>query len=164
MPIQPPPSTTALATALMSAVLLAGCGSPGISLPTSEGDVAVSRDGSQVRIESDEGSFTAGSDALPDGFPETEVPILDGEIISSMHLDEGTRSAWSVTVLVPPGGDAIAEARSALEASGFAAGSSQNLPGMRVVELTSETYRVILGAVDQEDQVAVQYTVNVLRD
>lgn len=160
MPVTPPSSTTTLAGTLVSALLLTGCGSAGISLPTSDGDVSVARDGSEVRIQSDEGSFVAGSDALPEGFPEAEVPVVDGQIISSMRLDEGSTSAWSVTVLTAPGTDPVPRATSALEASGFTTGSSQDLPGMRVVELTNDVYRVVLGTIDQGDQVAVQYTVH----
>lgn len=165
MTVMPPRSTITIAVAatLASAVLLTGCGSPGITLPTSEGGVSVSGDGSQVQVESDAGSFSAGSGALPDGFPEAEIPVLDGEIVSSMYIDEGTASAWSVTVLAPAGGDPMAEARSALEAAGFSAGTSGDMFGMKVVELTNGTYRVVLSVVDQDDQVAVQYGVNAVR-
>ena len=155
-----PPRSTIVAATLASAVLLTGCGSPGITLPTSEGGVSVSGDGSSVQVESDAGSFSAGSGALPDGFPEAEIPVLDGEIISSMRLDEGSTSAWSVTVLTPAGSDPMSRATSALEAAGFSTGSSQDLPGMSVVELTTDVYRVVLGTIDQGDQMAVQYTVH----
>lgn len=46
-------------------------------------EVDVERDGEEVTIETDEGTIKVGTDELPDGYPADEVPVVDGEIVTS---------------------------------------------------------------------------------
>jgi hypothetical protein len=46
------------------------------------------------------GSFSVGTGELPDGFPKSDVPLPDGEIVSSLSTEADGKPAYNVTVKV----------------------------------------------------------------
>ena len=96
-------------------------------------------DGNDATVEckNDKGSFSAGTGSdLPDGFPKSDVPLPDGEIVSSISTEVDGKPAYNVTVKVDGTvSDAADEYRSELEDKGFTVDddSSFNLGGERRV-------------------------------
>lgn len=78
-------------------------------------------DDATVECKNDKGSFSAGTGSeLPDGFPKGDVPLPDGEIVSSISTEMGGKPAYNVTVQVDGNvNDAADDYRSQLEDDGF---------------------------------------------
>jgi hypothetical protein len=82
-----------------------------------------SGDGNDATVEckNDKGSFSAGTGTdLPEGFPKGDVPLPEGEIVSSISTEVDGKPAYNVTVKVDGSvDDAAVEYRSELEDKGF---------------------------------------------
>ncbi len=66
------------------------------------------------------GSFSVGTGDLPDGFPKSDVPLPEGEIVSSLSTDVDGKPAYNVTVKVDGSVSKAAEDyKSELEDKGF---------------------------------------------
>lgn len=78
-------------------------------------------DDATVECKNDKGSFSAGTGSdLPDGFPKSDVPLPDGEIVSSISTEVDGKPAYNVTVKVDGSVDDAAEDyKSDLEDKGF---------------------------------------------
>lgn len=154
-----------LVAAASCALILAlgACGSDDITVPTDKGDVSVSRDGNDVTIESEDGSVKGGSGKLPDGFPADEIPLVDGDILAAVAVDQTGTSGWSVSVLTDGSpAERHAEAVATLEAAGFTSeGTAQ--AGYAMAILSNGIYRVLVGSLPQDDEAVIQYTVEKLQ-
>jgi hypothetical protein len=78
-------------------------------------------DDAKVECKTDKGSFSAGAGTeLPDGFPKSDVPLPEGEIVSSISTDVDGKAAYNVTVKVDGSvGKAADDYQSELEDKGF---------------------------------------------
>jgi len=61
-----------------------------------------------------------GGTSLPEGYPEAEVPVIDGEILFGGGIGSGADKIYNVTVRVPDGA-AIDQIKEQLEGAGFVA-------------------------------------------
>lgn len=122
------------------------------------GDVDVEADGDgNLSITSDEGSFSATTGELPDGFPD--VPLLDGEIISAVSMDQGSDTGWTVSMLLDGDPETLLEeAVDLLEDAGFSAGENARAPGLAAAQVSDAELDVFLTALPG-DGVTVTYTV-----
>lgn len=146
---------------LAAAVLLAvgACGSDDITVPTDNGDVSVSKDGTDTTIKSDEGAASVGSGKLPDSFPADDIPLIDGQILAAIAVDQSGGVGWSVSILADGAGqDAFTEGVNRLKAAGFREESAMS-GGVTTSQLTNGTYRVLIATTDQGEQATVQYAV-----
>lgn len=101
--------------------------------------------------------------ALPDDFPEAQVPLVDGAIQSAERRDDGS---WSVTVQAPAGaGDAYDDAVKKLTEAGYVESSRIETGREKGVMMQREddgaTYWVTVGitAAAQGSRNTVLYTV-----
>lgn len=139
---------------------VAACGSDDVTIPTDQGDVSVSKDGSKIDIESEDGSVKGGSGKLPAGFPADEVPLVDGEILTAIAVDQTGGGGWSISILADGGAEGRhSEAISLLKAAGFEADAEQTVTGTAMTILVADDYRVLLGSTPQDGQTLMQYTV-----
>ena len=97
---------------------------------------------------------------LPEGFPEDEVPVLDGEILMGT-ASEGEGYMVVVTVEDEPGA-ALDEAVSLLEGAGFESDPEMgDMMGETAALLTSAKYSVMVTAAADTGQTGVTYIVTV---
>ncbi len=129
-----------------------GNGSADVDLDLEDGEVSVSGDG---------GSFSMGGD-LPESFPADRVPLIDGELLTAVEVDDASTRGWAVTIRSTDA-DAFEQARDRLLDAGFA--PRADAPGATsgadaYVMLVADGYQVILAGAG--DQGVVAYTVNAL--
>lgn len=98
------------------------------------------------------GDVSLGGGELPANFP-AEVPLLDGEV--SFSAGTGGTEGWIVTIAPTTSGDAIAEARAALEGSGFVPEAAFEGVDLGAQVFSDGTHLVLLSG----DAGAVMYTV-----
>lgn len=142
--------TTRSILAAAAALALAGCGSIGDQVNEriaeevveraaesgSDGDVDfdVDTDGGSVTIETDEGTYTSGSDELPDGFPES-MPVPDDlPVVGSMSGAGDGGDGFFVQLTAEEVSpkvyeDLVAFYESELEANGWTVADRQTLDG-----------------------------------
>ena len=72
----------------------------------------------QIVENATDGQVDVGGEGLPDGFPEAEVPIVDGEILFPMGFGDEGAKVWNVAVKVD-GLEVADEIRAQLEGAGF---------------------------------------------
>ncbi|UOE45631.1 hypothetical protein [Agromyces larvae] len=92
---------------------------------------------------------------LPEGFPESEIPLIDGEIVFAAGAPSEGEEGWLVTIK-STAADPLAEAIAELEAAGFTA--DPNLDGVDLQGMalrTNGTWTVWVGG----DTDGVAYTV-----
>lgn len=119
------------------------------------GDADVDIDGDKVKIETSDGTVEAGTGNLPAGYPEDEVPLVDGEVVLGIAAEGG----WQVTIKYDGSPeDAIEAAGSALEAAGVA--KDPDSTGLANSGLyAGNGYEVMVSASDAGDGTAVSYFV-----
>lgn len=94
-------------------------GDGGFSFETEDGSFSVDADGN-VQVESDDGSFSmgGGSSSLADGFPN--VPLPDGELLSSSKHSSGGETTYQAMFQVAADGAEIFEGlKSDYESAGY---------------------------------------------
>jgi hypothetical protein len=120
----------ARAVALAAALLmLAACG--GAAEETTEGavedaieselggDATVDVEDDSLTIDTEDGSISAGTGELPEGFPDA-VPLVDGEVVFGQRADSPEASGFTVQLLVAgTPEDVTAELTQALGEAGF---------------------------------------------
>lgn len=120
-------------------------------------DVDVDVDGDEIKVETSDGTLTAGTGELPKGYPKDEVPVLDGEVAVGMEADGG----WSVTIKSDKSPeDALAEAVSKLESAGLSKEEGGGMLGPNSATLTGNGYGVLLSVTDLDGAAAVVYFVS----
>ena len=133
--------------ATAGALLLASC-SPGDLIEKAAGeaaekaiegatgaDIELDEDGGTMSIKTDDGEMSFGTGAeLPESFPESEVPLVDGEIVTSMRIKDETSDGYSVSMMVEGNiADVNAEAVALLEGAGFESTTESDMGEMRSV-------------------------------
>lgn len=120
-------------------------------------DVDVDVDGDEIKVETSDGTLTAGTGELPEGYPEDDVPVIDGEVAVGIEADGG----WSVTVKSDQSPeDALDEAVSKLESAGLSQEDGGGILGPTSAALTGNGYSVLLSVTDLEGDAAVVYFVS----
>ncbi len=155
-----------VALALGSALVLGGCGSDedraedAIEEAAKDAgeDVDVDVDGDDITIENSDGTVSMGGD-LPDGFPEDDIPLVDGDIQLAMGAeDEG----WQISIYVDvPSDEAVAEGVSLLEGAGFTVDEEAVMGDITTATLSSDAYNVYLTGTAAESQTALLYAIEV---
>jgi hypothetical protein len=156
--------------ALLALVLAtAGCGNAveGLAQDTveraienelgSEADVQV--DGDSFTVDTGDGSVTAGSGTVPDGFP-ADVPLVDGDITFAQTATTDGKRGWTVQVnAAGDPADVAAQVADDLTAAGF---EVENLPAdgsATIVAERADLSALVLVAADASGTVVV-YTVD----
>jgi len=160
------------ATAVLALGALSACGGESVTdrltekaIENSGGegvDVDVDSDNGEVRIETDEGTFSSGNE-LPANFPD-DIPLLDAEILSAVASDNasGTGDLGFVIAMQTDlsDADAVAQATELLTDAGFVpdetSSASEDMFGASV--LNREPYQVLVTAI-AGDPTLVQYYV-----
>lgn len=156
--------------ALLSVGALSGCGEKATEKAAEKQiekaaeangeDVNVDINGDEVSIDSSDGSVVIGTGDLPEGFPEDEVPLVDGEILVGTS-SEGDGYMVSIKVDGDPG-TAMDEALSLLEGAGFEnPAQAGDIVAEGAAVLTSSKYSVMVMAADDTGDTAVTYIVSV---
>lgn len=108
------------------------------------GEVDIDTDNGEVKVESSDGSYSAGQ-GLPEDFPEDEVPLV-GEVRSGSSVNTGDGMGWTVsteTDLSPA--EAVAEATAKLKGAGF---SEEGSLGGTNATLGNGKYGVLINTAD----------------
>jgi hypothetical protein len=118
-----------LAALGMAGVLgLAACGGGSSkTVSTPGGDVKVSKDGDKVTVEGKDGkgSFSAGTGTdLPSGFPKSDVPLPDGDLVGAVQSKQGDKQVFVLTYKLKDAKGSLDDYKSALEDKGFKVDSS----------------------------------------
>ena len=155
-----------VALVLGSALILGGCGSDedraedAIEEAAKDAgeDVDVDVDGDEITIENSDGTVSMGGD-LPGGFPEDEIPLIDGDIQIAMGA-EG--QGWQITFYVDaPSDEAVAEGVSLLEGAGFSVDEQAVMDDFTTATLSSDAYAVYLTGTAADSQTALHYSIEV---
>lgn len=147
----------AAAAAATALALTAGCGSDSTSIPSSDGNVKVDKDGDSYKVETEDGSFAAGTE-LPDGFPE-DVPLIEGRVLSGSALD--SEEGKGFTVALEAAGevaDVADKVKSAFTQAGYKTVSDSSAGGSAILGFESAAWTVVVG-VNLGDPATVSYTV-----
>lgn len=162
------PAWTLLVSALLtSALAVTGCGAE-------ERTFAVN--GNEVSLDTDAGSISAaprgsadsaaGTDALPEDFPEVAVPVIEGVIVGGAKNTTDGTTTWSVIVQVAGDVESVlATVTQQLKAAGYAGESASNLDGHGAAQFRGAyTVGVSINAADEAtspaDEVTVTYVVS----
>lgn len=114
------------------------------------GDVDIDLEGDGgLKVENEDGSFEVGaSSELPDDFPVDQVPLIEGELITTARMADGDTVGWSANFQVPAqASDAFAGALAALESAGYEASQTSQSEGYNTALLTGSELQVLLGAI-----------------
>ena len=138
------PTILAVATALVLAPTLTGCGGiEGLIEQATGGEVNVS----------------IGS--LPDGWPD-EIPVIDGEIIGGgTAADDDGNPGWNVTITVENEA-AFADIKAQLEDAGFVAAEAGELDGGDTITsgaFANDNYGVFVAVTGSDGNFVANYTV-----
>ncbi len=152
-------STTAVAA--FALLLPAACGSgDDRTISTPAGDVSIDEDDGKVTYEDDEGnSFTTAAE-LPEGFPEDEIPLVDGEIIQGVSVDQGSSKGYTISIDVEGDvSETYAEAKKLLERAGFASQSESTASGFATSGFDNGTWMVLVTATESGRVTSLSYIV-----
>lgn len=136
-----------------------------------EGDVDVDidldgEDGGGISIDSEDGtaSVDIGGGELPDDWP-SDVPVIDGEIITAASSETGSESFWSATIQTSTSVSAAAEQiESDLRDAGFTIGTEAQTSGGETGETAlvsgeRESMGVAVYVIGVDGDTTAQYTV-----
>jgi hypothetical protein len=105
------------------------------------------------------GNVDIGGTSVPDDFP-SEVPLIDGEVVSGFGVGTAPEKAWNVTIKVPDA-SALDEIKTQLEGAGFTSDiDDAEIGGITGGMYSNGTYSVlIVVAEDGNGGWAAAYTV-----
>ena len=83
---------------------------------------------------------------LPDGYPSTDVPIIEGEISSGFSATQDGQTIYTVQIKAVGG---LQSAKEKLIAAGFGVGSDVSQDGTGLVTLDKDPYSVSLTGSDE---------------
>ncbi|MEG9227529.1 hypothetical protein [Aeromicrobium sp. Sec7.5] len=136
------------------------CGSDGVTIPTSDGDVTIDQDEGQVSLDDGEGNSFSTSAELPDGFPEDDVPIVEGTIVQGVAVDQDGSAGFSVTLEVDGSvAEVYDEAKGLLEDAGFTSSLDSSGQGFATAGYDDGTWTVLVNVGEIGDTSSVSYTV-----
>lgn len=108
------------------------------------------------------GNIDIGGTSLPNGFPEADVPLYDGDIVAGMAVGNADGKVFNVSVRVPDA-SVLEEITSGLEDAGFTADGgfvASNAGGGSAVYL-SDTWSVfVVVTSDGSESWTANYTVS----
>lgn len=149
-----------VAIAMAAAFTLSGCFANPIDQLTDKIGSEIAEGGAEKLVEGMTGGeldIEAGS--LPKDFP-AELPVVDGEILSSMGIGVENGKSWTVTIKVDDSLAALATAREQIVSAGFEETLWNDAQGMTMGSFTNDTYIVtISGMFSDGDEQVVSYTV-----
>lgn len=160
-----------LAAIGLLAVALAGCDAAAERLAeeaaeqVTGAEVDVDDDEGSFSVETDEGTFEAGSGDLAEDFPQAVPPVEGGTLISSSRLATADGTVWSANWQFDSGDPdtVFASQLDDLEAAGFVAEqeftSGDESGSLLNASLVGEGYRVNLSVIGETDDYAVTYQV-----
>lgn len=137
--------TGSIAAVGVVALVMAGC-SPGDLVEKAVGgavekgiesatgaEIDLDEDGGNMSIKTEDGEMSFGAGAeLPADFPESAVPLVDGEIATSMRIKDETSDGFSVSLTVDGSiADVHGEAVDKLKGAGFESTSESDMGEMR---------------------------------
>jgi hypothetical protein len=152
--------TAAAALSLTTSLALTGCFGNPLDQLTDKIAEGSAQQGAEKLIEGMTGGdldIDLGGE-LPDDFP-SEVPLIDGKVITStaMTIDDGR--SWMVNLSVKDGKAAAEEARAALTSAGFEETVWSDLGEMKSGNFSNGTYSVSLAVFLDETEPTIGYTV-----
>lgn len=151
---------SAAAVAGIALLVPAACGSDGVTVPTSEGDVKIDQDDGTVSLDDGEGNSFSSSAELPDGFPEDDVPLVDGEIVQGLAVDQGGDAGYSVSMEVDGSvAEVYDEVKALLEDAGFTSSLDSSGQGFATAAYDDGTWTVLVNVGEIGDTSSVTYTV-----
>lgn len=151
---------SAAAVAGLALLVPAACGSDGSTVSTPGGDVRIDRDDDTVTLEDEDGNGFTTSVELPDGFPADEVPLLDGEIVQGIAVDQPDGAGFSVSMEVDsPVAKAYDDAKALLEDAGYTAALDSTGQGFATGGFDDGTWSVLVNVGEIDDHSSVTYTV-----
>lgn len=121
-------------------------------------DVDVDVDGDSVKVETSDGTVEAGTGQLPQGYPEGQVPVVDGEIVLGIAA-----GADGFSVAVNYDGsvdDAWAAARDALTSAGMSEEEGAPVAGEAGGAFTGNGYNAFVTVADSSGDTLVSYIVS----
>ncbi|CAN5384610.1 hypothetical protein BH09ACT4_BH09ACT4_05090 [soil metagenome] len=140
-----PASALALAGALLlGGLALTGCGTP--ASPSAGGSGGSGGATSAPPAPGDGGSL-GGELAIPDTFPTSEVPLIEGDVAYAQDLGTG----WVVYIHRDDFLAGYEEAKGLLTGAGFAGDTVNQTDAGAVGQFTTDTYTVNLSAGDGTD-------------
>lgn len=128
-----------------------------------DADVDIDSDSGEMRIDTSDGTITSGGE-LPEDFPEDEVPLVEGELLQAIFVDEPDSTGYLVHLQHDaPTDEAVAEAVGLLEGAGFSVEDGQETERLfNAVTLKSPDYQVIVSGIEEPEGTMVQYMVTPL--
>ena len=108
------------------------------------------------------GQVDLGGTTIPDGYPTSEVPIADGEIVFGGSLGDAESRVFNVTVRVP-NAQAIDSIKAQLEAAGFksqGAFEGSTADGGTFIATTDKWGVLVVVAKDGDNGFIANYTVS----
>lgn len=150
-----------LTSAAVLSLGVAACGgSDGITVPDGKGgSVAVDQSDDGVTLDTQGGSVTS-STKLPKDFPTDKVPLIDGDVVSSVSTSQTGGGGFNVVVASSKSAtDALAEAVTLLTGAGYEKSGAFADSGSTIAGLKSADYMVLVQIVDIGKGTTVSYTV-----
>ncbi len=159
-----------VALLLGAALVTAGCGADEITDQATEkaiekqledatgDDVDIDIDDDKVKVETSDGTFEAGTGDLPEDYPSSDVPVVDGEVLYAVSDGAG---GFSVAVQYDGSADdAYAAAEQALTGAGLSNSDLiDTLEGSNSGAFEGNGYDVLVSVIDSGGQPAVNYIV-----
>lgn len=149
-----------VAIAVTVAFTLSGCFPNPLDQLTDQIESEIAEGGAEKLVEGmTGGDLDIETGELPKDFP-SDVPLVDGQIVSavSMGLEEG--KTWSVTLQVGDSAAAMDEARQQLVAAGFEESLWSDASGMSMGMFATETMSVtITGLLSDDEEQVISYQV-----
>lgn len=153
----------ALAAAALLPLTLLGCGADGVAERVAEkaaerqgdGNVDVDIEGDDVTVTTDEGSITS-SNQLPQGFPASDVPLIDGKITLGM---DAAGQGYTVVIQTDTTADnGLSRIGNELTQAGFTERKESSIAGISVFE--SAQWTVAVSAADGPQGTLFSYLVS----
>jgi hypothetical protein len=122
------------------------------------GDATVDVEEDSLTIDTEDGSISAGTGQLPEGFPDS-VPLVDGEVVFGQRSESPEGSGWTVQLLVETTPDDVtAELTRALGEAGFQVQSAP-AEGGNTLLADSDAWSVLVVVAPGDEGTTVLYTV-----
>lgn len=153
--------SVAIVIAVTAAFTLSGCFANPLDQLTDRIGSEIAEGGAEKLVEGmTGGEFDMETGSLPKDFP-SEVPVVDGKIVSSVGMKVDSGKTWSVTISVDDSLAAMATAREQLTSAGFEEtlwNDAQNMT-MGIFTKGEDVSVMITGMFSDEDEQVVAYQV-----
>lgn len=146
--------------AVLSLGLAACGGSDSVTVPDGQGGtVKVDREDEEVTLDTEGGTVTSSS-KLPKDFPSDKVPLIEGDVVSSISTSQTGGGGFNVVVSSSKSAkDALDEAVALLTAAGYEKSGVFNDTSTDLAGLKSADYMVLVQVIDAGQGTTVSYTI-----